>query len=149
MLPVRTILAFVLRKLIFFLLSYFKELLEKEDSTLWVTCILYHMCVISHVVVYCITCVLSHMLSYLQSLISSKSKSISRFTNQNDRDRNEIKAPYIFFSHIVLLMRYDTIKTCRWNFFKFSQVDHYRKIHIKIRFKNRVSSCYFLSSRDQ
>ena len=40
-----------------------------------------------------------------------------------------------------LLRRYDTIKTCRWNFFKFSWVVHYRKIW--------GSPCYFLSSRGQ
>ena len=36
----------------------------------------------------------------------------------------------------VSLRRYDTIKTCWWNFFKFSCVVHYRKIW-KSRFKNR------------
>ena len=46
------------------------------------------------------------------------------------------------------LRRYDTIKTCRWNFFKFFWIVHYRKI-VKIRFKNRESPCYFLSSRGQ
>ena len=46
------------------------------------------------------------------------------------------------------LRRCDTIKTCRWNFFKFSWIVHYRKI-VKIRFKNRDSTCYFLSSRGQ
>ena len=46
------------------------------------------------------------------------------------------------------LRRCDTIKTCRWNFFKFSWIVHYRKI-VKIRFKNRESTCYFLSSRGQ
>ena len=43
---------------------------------------------------------------------------------------------------------YDTIKTCRWNFFNFSGVVHYRKI-CKNQVKNRGSPCYFLSSRGQ
>ena len=46
------------------------------------------------------------------------------------------------------LRRYDTIKTCQWNFFKFSRVVHYRKI-CKNQFKNRGLPCYFLSSRGQ
>ena len=43
-------------------------------------------------------------------------------------------------------------KTCRWNFFKFSFFFFKLFIlgkYIKIRFKDRVSPCYFLSSRGQ
>ena len=47
-----------------------------------------------------------------------------------------------------LLRRYDTIKTCRWNFFKFPELFIKGK-YVKIRFKNRESPCYFLSSRSQ
>ena len=42
------------------------------------------------------------------------------------------------------LRRYDTIKTCPWNFFKFSWVVHYRKI-CKNQIKNRGSPCYFMA----
>ena len=46
------------------------------------------------------------------------------------------------------LRRYDAIKTCRWNLFKFSWVVHYRKI-CKNKIKKQGSPCYFLSSRGQ
>ena len=48
----------------------------------------------------------------------------------------------------ITLWRYDTIKTWRWNFFKFSWVVHMGKC-VTIRFKRRGSPCYFLSSRGQ
>ena len=60
----------------------------------------------------------------------------------------------IFFAHFfdkliqINLRRYDTIRTCRWNFFKVSWVVYYRKL-CKNRSKNRGSPCYFLSSRGQ
>ena len=38
------------------------------------------------------------------------------------------------------LRRYDTIKTCRWNFFKFSELFIIEK-YVKIRFKNGGSPC--------
>ena len=44
--------------------------------------------------------------------------------------------------------RYGTTKTCRWNFFKFSWAFIIGK-YVKIRFKNKESPCYFLSSRGQ
>ena len=51
------------------------------------------------------------------------------------------------------LRRYDTIKTCQWNFFKFC-LKIIRKLfiigkYVKMRFKNRSSPCYFLSSGGQ
>ena len=60
----------------------------------------------------------------------------------------------IFFAHFfdkliqINLRRYDTIRTCRWNFFKVSWVVYYRKL-CKNRSKNRGSPCYFPSSRGQ
>ena len=55
---------------------------------------------------------------------------------------------YCLYIQDLTLRRCDTLKSCRWNIFKFSWVAHYRKI-CKIRFKNRGSPCYFLSSRGQ
>ena len=49
---------------------------------------------------------------------------------------------------IVCLWRYDTIKTCRLNFFKVSLVVHYMKT-CKIRFKSRGFPYYCLSFRGQ
>ena len=44
-------------------------------------------------------------------------------------DKIDVYILYLFFNNVlVVLRRYDTIKTCRWNFFKFSWVVHYRKI---------------------
>ena len=43
------------------------------------------------------------------------------------------------------LRRYDTIKTSRWNFPELFIIGKY----VKIEFKNKGSSCYFLSSRGQ
>ena len=48
----------------------------------------------------------------------------------------------------VYLTRYDTIKTYRWNFFKFSWVVHRGK-YVKVRLKNWWSPCYFLSYRGE
>ena len=47
-----------------------------------------------------------------------------------------------------VLRRYDAIKTCAWNFFKFFRFSEYFIIgkYVKIRFKNWGSPCYFLSS---
>ena len=45
------------------------------------------------------------------------------------------------------LRRYDTLKTWRWNFFKFSLC--IIEIYVKISFKNWELGCHFLSSRGQ
>ena len=41
------------------------------------------------------------------------------------------------------LRRYDKIKTCQRNFFKFSELFNIEK-YVKIRFRNRGPPCYFL-----
>ena len=46
------------------------------------------------------------------------------------------------------LKKYDTTKTCRWNFFKDSWVVHYRKVSKNQIWKQGLP-CYFCSSRDQ
>ena len=53
----------------------------------------------------------------------------------------------LFLSFSWSLRGYDTIKTCRWNFFNFSLF--IMRKYGKIRFKNTGSPCYFLSSRSQ
>ena len=46
--------------------------------------------------------------------------------------------------------KYGTIKTCRWNVFKFSwAVLFVIRKYLKIRFKNRESQSYILNSRGQ
>ena len=51
-----------------------------------------------------------------------------------------------FFAYFhEILRRYNTIKTCWWNFPKLFIIGKY----VKIMFKNRGSPCYFLSSRGQ
>ena len=52
------------------------------------------------------------------------------------------------FLRTLFLRRYDTIKTCIWNFFKFSWVVYYRKL-CKSQVIKQGSPCYFLSSRGQ
>ena len=49
---------------------------------------------------------------------------------------------------ISFLRRYDAIKNCWRNFFKFSWDAHYRKIQ-KIKFENRGLPCYFVRPRSQ
>ena len=66
---------------------------------------------------------------------------------------NDFKAFYnIIWPHIIWFWKLgcsrsnleEVIKTCRWNFFNFSWVVHYRKKYVKIKFKNRGPSCYFI-----
>ena len=60
----------------------------------------------------------------------------------------------LFWLQLVLLFenidlrRYDTIKTCRWNYLNFPEMFIIGK-YVKIKFENSGSSYCFLSSRNQ
>ena len=99
----------------------------------------------------CTTCNLI-LLHSLQKNIFSVHKEfflwIMAFIRKNKGDVSHLIQIWIQKTLTCILRRYDTIKTCWWNFFKFSWDVRYRKIW-KNQVWNRGSLYYFLSSKDK
>ena len=125
--------------------------LKKSRHELWFQNLWWHNLVNKHLQY--TYCPISHKVKAMKFDQLMEYNKTNRFLQESckKRDRETASRPvFVFKKALCELRRYDTIKTCPWNFFKYSWVVHYRKIY-RYRYPGLKtgSPCHFLSSRAQ